>query len=141
MRVRIRFFAGARELVGNGVIEQNVADGASVQDVVEGLLDQDVRAPGIGPVAAVHRGRGLALVIGGDAVPAVEPHGRVVPRSEEGQVDRGGDPQEPLRSVQTGQELTNAWEKWFGMLGTRPNLEMSAPVGIGDPAGLHRLVL
>ena len=38
MRVQVRFFAGARELVGIGAMEQAMADGATVQDLVDTLF-------------------------------------------------------------------------------------------------------
>ena len=38
MKVQIRFFAGARELVGRGTMEQSVAVGGTVQDVIDGLF-------------------------------------------------------------------------------------------------------
>lgn len=38
MRVQVRFFAGARELVGSGSMEQTMAAGATVQDLVDTLF-------------------------------------------------------------------------------------------------------
>ena len=38
MKIQVRFFAGARELVGSGSMEQSVIAGATVQDLVDTLF-------------------------------------------------------------------------------------------------------
>lgn len=44
MRVTVRLFAGARELVGNGTLEQVLGAGATVQDLSDRLFE---RYPGL----------------------------------------------------------------------------------------------
>jgi len=38
VRIRVRFFAGARELVGGGSMEQRMAAGSTLQDLVDVLF-------------------------------------------------------------------------------------------------------
>jgi MoaE-MoaD fusion protein len=39
MKIKVRLFAGARELVGAGAVQQSLPDGATVQDLADALYD------------------------------------------------------------------------------------------------------
>ena len=47
MRIRVRVFAAARELVGKGELLQELPDGATVQDLADRLFDA---YPGLRPM-------------------------------------------------------------------------------------------
>ena len=47
MRIRVRVFAAARELVGKGELLQELPDGATVQDLADKLFDA---YPGLRPM-------------------------------------------------------------------------------------------
>ena len=47
VRVTVLFFAGARERVGTGRVEVDVADGASLGDAVDGAVDRAVDGAGV----------------------------------------------------------------------------------------------